>query len=320
MRLVLISGCVAITVLACSKKSGRPIGAPLIKPPVENNLPLGLKGGLGLHLQATDTNAGIVAAIKEYLYPTDGFVGPMERLGKVDERMAELDSRSKESERACLSETATDYNYGTTMPGSATFTMKFQCQEELSSPDTTSQQMGFGLADDLLYLEEHSKSTDGGGILVFAQGSTKENSSEIWDIRYSAANTATNSSDTANVALLHIKGGDTSGAEFTVSGSVSGTGSFWCGVHVKSNSSYIYVEGKFPQGTNGCDTVESKTLCFEASGLAETDLTNCTGASLNTFALTSLSSAVAEAYLANAKTLVDTTISGYTDFNKDKSN
>ena len=164
-------------------EEGESIGAPAIKPPIERSMPAGFKSTSLKLADETDP----IGEMKSYLYPTNGFVGPLERLALIDGRMAELNSRSEDSKRKCLGEDTVAYDVGGTLPGSMTFAQKYNCQEELGAPEgqgIKNQKMAFGIADDLLYLNEHRYDDDGSAIVVLVQAATAGTSTEIWDVRY----------------------------------------------------------------------------------------------------------------------------------------
>ncbi len=312
--------CVSLVSLSCSdKNSGKSIGAPAIKPPVDNNMPAGLKG---TSLRLADSGQSSVAVqIRDYLYPTNGFVGPIDRLKMVDDRMAELEIRAKDSEKPCLNDEAKLFDIGGLLPNGDAFDQKFQCREDLSSPDaSTSLAMGFGIADNKLYLEENTKMTDGSGIVVLVQASQDGSKSDVWDIRYSSETGQNNDNGDATATFMHIVGSNADGVEFATAGSSSKTGSFWCGVHVKSDKAYVYVEGIVPNGQqaagSSCASTEKATLCFTAEDMAGTDIDKCTDAKLDQFALASLDSDAAESALADAKKIVLKTIEGPASFSK----
>jgi hypothetical protein len=62
-----------------------------------------------------------------------------------------------------------------------------------------------------------------------------------------------------------------------------------------------------------CSDVDVE-ICLTAGDLSETDLTDCTGAKLDTFTLSTLTKAQAEAAGDNANTIIMTPIEGYTAF------
>lgn len=303
MKSAIFVAALALGVTGCDKDdketaNGASIGAPAVKPPVERNMP----SGLGLQLvQGSESTAAsrMIAAIQGYLKPTQNdAVGALDRLGKIDERMAELDKRATTSPpRICLKETAKAHTHAAALPGSNTFAMKFQCMENLDGGTGLAgeAQMAFGLADSQMYLMERTGSASNAVLAATSLDGTK---TEFWQL-----------GSGTNESYIHLVAQDNVGMEFTSIG--SGNSALECGVHMKSNKTYTYIKGFDSAG--GCNSTEVE-LCLSATDLAETDMANCTTAKLSTFTLTTLTAAQLTAASGNAKTIIETPITGYTSF------
>lgn len=297
--------CGLMTMPACSKdddddKKGSSIGAPAVEPPVSRNLPSGLSGA-ALRLQDAQSPKTIALnALKDLISPSGDFVGVVQRLKKIDERMAELNTRAEESPKACLAAdiTAKAYDIGGSLPGGQAAGMMFQCQEDVGGVATG--QLAFGLTEDSFYLMERS-----GSLAVLTKAPKDGTGVTVWQV-------ATGSSGTD---FMQIKAADGAGFEATVAGTdISGqSGAAPCGLHIKSSGTLIYLKASV--ASNGCTTAE--TFCVNGSTLADVDAAECTTAGLTTFALTSLTPELAEAAATDAAAIVAKKITGHIDFTAD---
>lgn len=314
-RVVLVS--VVASTVACAKRNeekGDSIGAPEVQPPVAENLPTGFgASATGLNLQ-DDATATMMAALKGFVYPTNGFVGPIDRLGKVDDRMAELDKRAEENQRACLGEDAKAFQLASTMGDGTTFDMKFSCQESVTVPegDAKESQVGFGFDSDHFYLMERTISMSGGGILVFVKEPKTGESNEVWDVRFKKATEAGINLDV--VTWLHIKG-YAGGAEIVTASSNAIDGAMSCGVQMKANSQYVYVYGTVHAG-GACGDREA--YCADSTTLATVELAKCTEAGLDDFSMTAMTADSVAATTTNGEALTNAAIAGFTDFNDEE--
>ncbi len=269
--------------LACGKKDenkSNPFNAPAIKPPVENQSPSGFKV-TALALSA-DSN---LAEIKAKFYG-DGPTDFIDRLTKVDGRIAEYESRASSGDSGkCVSEEPKLWDVKD-IPGVGAFPMYFSCYEVMTSTDAnTSLTVYFGKKDGYWYVAELSKNTasnepptiavlakvnDAGTETTVVQASIETNfTTSIFHIY---ANDTTKVFEMANASNRTSSNGTGSGANYT------GVG---CGVRLKANSDFIYGTGKFT--SENCSTASASTVCAKASDLTSTSSTDCTGASLDTF-------------------------------------
>lgn len=286
------------------KKSGKSIGAPEIQPPVTRNMPSGFKDASLLLDSSSD-----LQAIKDYLYPSSGFVGPMERLEKIDERMAELNARAEESEKVCLNSAAETFAIGGTLPGSTAFPLYFQCQETLTGTSGTSgvnkQMLAFGIKTSNLYLMEHAYQSDGGAIVVMAKAAMSGKSTEVMELRYSETD--------HRATYLHLLGSDAKGFELSMATGPNPGGSIAldCGVKVKSDGSFI----KASVSSFSNDSCQTATeYCVKAGDLTVQDAGDCDG--LGAYSLTEITPANIGATFEDAKAIAAKDISGFIDFTK----
>lgn len=295
------------------KKSGKALGVPLVEPPVKNNLPTGFTGGAAL---APGDATSVFAALKDYIYPTNGFVGPVDRLRKIDERMAELNKRAEGSERTCTGEAAKTFTPAGAMGDGSTFALQLQCQENVSAPAGESikeAQVAFGIDADTFNLVERTASNTGGVIMVLVKEPMAGTSAETWELRYRSA-TDPNAGGKDGITWLHIKSSEGS-VELATAGNASTEGATSCGVQMRSNKDLIYVAGSL--AANGpCS--DPGTYCADAKTLTAVDVAQCQAAGITTFSLTAITPAMATASLESAKALAAKTIEGYGDFNSAK--
>lgn len=294
------------------KKDGKSIGAPAVEPPVSRHIPKGLSGSVSLNLDEATSKEKALAAVKQLL--SSGETGPstfVYRLKMIDNRVTELNRRSEENdgEKACLASgvTAGAYDVGGKLPGNEDAGMKFQCQEEITgSPSGISEaQLAFGLTTDTFYLMERTISSGGNGIMVLASASMIGTATEAWEI----------ATDGDNAVFKHIKAKDGFGLEATIAGSKTSSHDGACGLHVKSNGTYVYLKGSVSLGGDKCS--EEIISCYDAKAGDEISETICVDASLSTFELTSLTPSLAKAAVADAKSIMAKKITGHIDFTAD---
>lgn len=294
---------------ACSEKDsddktpGKPLEAPAVEPPLARNLPEGLSlVSFKLEDEPGKSNKEIALdALKILIAPDGDFVGVKQRLQKIDERMAELDKRAQESQKACLADgvSATDFDLGAALPGDQTFTLKVQCQEDIDD----SQQLAFGLTADTFYLTERNFAN---GISVLTSAPKDGTSVSVWQIAASADSTT----------VIQISAKDGEGFEVTVAGTdTSGqSGAAPCGLHVRAKGELIYMKASLAVA-NGCSTPED--FCVSASTFEDATASQCTDAGLDTLTLTRLTPALVEAERTELRAAVTSKITGFIDFTKD---
>jgi hypothetical protein len=290
MKLALISavtGAGLLAAVACGKKDEKsnPFNAPAVKPPVESQSPSGFKS-LSFAL-ASDPS---LAAIKSRFY-SDGPTDFLDRLGKVDERMAEFESRASGSDSGkCVAEEAKLWDIKD-IPGVGAFPMYFSCYDIPSQSQGTTMSIYFGKKDGYWYLAELSKnesSNEPPTIGVLAK--VNEAGTETTVVQVSIENNFTTS-------LFHIYANETTkvfemaNASNRTNSNGSGSGANYtgvgCGVRLKSNASLVYGTGKFT--SESCSTASSATVCGDTATLSSGNVSDCTGAGLNNFSVMNLS-------------------------------
>lgn len=250
----------------CNKGTG--IGAVEVEPPVTAATPAGLKARAA-HPRA-DSNIDLI----RQRFFADGPTYIKSILESIDNRMAELDTRAKETTRPCLSETPTSFTV--TSPFDLGITHYLSCLDNISS----TQWLAFGQKDSTWYLREGQYT----GSINLAKIDSSSNV-EAW---IAVANRSNPNS--GSQMLMHLKSTSASGKlELAVTGTNIGVG---CGVQMQSNSSYIYAAGKMDDSSGGsganCASVSTTTVCADATTLNAVAGSNCTSAGLDTFSLTAI--------------------------------
>jgi len=277
---------VAATVNACGsdKKKGKSLGIPAIKPPVDSVTPEGLKPALGLNNSCGNESGSPIERMKSRLFCP----GPGDfryRLGMVDGRMQELNTRSEESEKACT--TAAPQEWQPPLPEGETFNMYFSCRENMGN----GLSVLFGQHDGYHYVAELQNpggdnlgSTSAPDIAVLARIDAAGNQVEVWQI------IAT--SDGSN--WMKVKADKASKAmEAVFMGSSMGYG-VGCGVNLRANQTLLFANGivndfGFPGQCSGFSDPPANQVdlrldsCLNAETLADQGATACQSAGLSTF-------------------------------------
>ncbi len=308
--------------VGCNKdeEKGDSLGLPAVKPPVEAATPNGIKSGVALLLQG-DSPLKTLASRIFSPGPTD----VLDRLGKVDESLASMDSRAQESEKACISDTPVDWAAPSSLPTGTAFPLAFQCQESIEANGVAKIQMAFGIKDDYANLVQIqtrlTESASAPAVATLVKAKMDGSSTEAWITMQKFDLSPTASND--DYFWLAIKGDSNSKSfEMAVGGTGKGIG-VDCGVQVKSDGSYVFAKGIFSSyGTIGGETCsgsvgESVELCVDASTLVEVDSAKCEA--LSTFSLPAITHlGMASTGKAASDAFIGATISGYTEFSEDK--
>jgi hypothetical protein len=312
---ILSAGIVALFGVAagCSKKKvapkGDPIGMGLLLTPIKASAPTGLaSASAASSLTESDdfVAAGSeIAEIKSRFFsagPTDF----MYRLKKVDERLAEIDTRHKSGARKCVTEAPKEWaitglpDSSNTLTGTASFW--FSCKEEITQSGGGTLTVLFGRKDGFSYLAQIQKSGDEVNPTMFVLGKVDDAStkSEVWQVNL----TKPSVTDTAkqHSSWMYILGDKTnSNFEMAVGGSgrlnddqsaeepFSGVG---CGVRLKANATLVYGTGVFHDaGTAGGNDATAQecgdaevTVCAGASDLSTKTAADCSA--ITTFSTT----------------------------------
>jgi len=308
-------------VAGCSKKvspKGDPIGMGQLLVPVKASAPAGLAAG---SQAAGLTETYELAAGKELEEVKTRFFSPgptdfMYRLKKVDERLAELDTRHKSGARKCVTEAPKEWalselpDSSNTLTGSASFW--FSCKEDMAQTGGGTLTVLFGRKDGFSYLAEVQKAGDDTIPTMVTLGKVDDTSTkaEVWQItlpKPSITDTAKQHS-----SWMYILG-DKTNANFEMA--VGGTGRLndaqsyeepfsgvGCGVRLKANASLVYGTGRFHDaGTNGGNDATAQecgdaevTVCASATDLTAKSSSDCS-------AITTFSSSVPKLTYAQLK-------------------
>lgn len=323
--------------------AGAPLGIPPLKPPVDEATPSGLKGHGGRRLgadwaqlrkeEATDGrmlgalclgqgNDGPdckteIQMIKARMFPSPSG-GPQDfryRLGKVDDRMQELNTRSIGGARKCVNESTKAWS-PPTLPGYQDFTMHFSCAEKMNqekgASNTADLRVYFGIKDSFAYIAEiQDPGAKGNGLIgaVLAKIKTDSSQVHVWTIGLT--------NDRKKVSLFEIQAkrdvlptNDTVVRELEVAfaSTEEGTSSFGCGVHLQSKSGSIRVNGTFADRDCAKESKPTSqggsmsSACFNGASLSSSS-EGCS--SLNTPSFI-MSHADCASYVQSAATLVST--------------
>lgn len=301
---------------------------PFLKPPVYSASPTGLKSRRRLlrneshdvdRLLSQFTTSSAMTTLKSRLFTS----GPGDfnyRLGLVDNRLQEFKTRALESNRVCLSTSASLFS--PTLPNLESFPMYFSCKEKMSD----SLNVYFGQKDGKYYVAELTTGSPSIGVLasVDSAGTVVD----VWQIM------ADSTSTPKTASVFHINADKTSGT-IQVIGAASyvGTG-VGCGIKMSSTSSAMWFYGNpsdngspspCPTDTTTGDYLASvvsgdwQSFCVDPSTLTDISSSLCTTLSTS-FPQSDFSYAqlVSDGYGATAYTLISspTLPSGLVDFNE----
>lgn len=293
---------------ACSEdKEGQSLGAPQVEPPVTRNMPDGFSSAS----LALISSGSMLSAVKGYLYPSGDGPSPINRLAKIDQEMASLENRAKESKRKCQDASPVAWELPAALPTSESMTINLQCQEVRSSELT----MAFGTQGDTFSLVQQQGSTEDEAIVILNNTAIDGSSTEVWEFNYQANPSYGPGTGLSGplFSATHIKGNDASGIEVTHAGNKAGY-DLACGIHLKSNEVNLYVKGALNVG-GVCNEIAE--YCYNAVTLEEVALSACEDASLNVFELTTLTPATLANQLESSLPILNEKVTGYTDFNTD---
>eukprot|EP00499_Haloplacidia_sp_CaronLabIsolate_P014347 CAMPEP_0196781182 /NCGR_PEP_ID=MMETSP1104-20130614/9185_1 /TAXON_ID=33652 /ORGANISM="Cafeteria sp., Strain Caron Lab Isolate" /LENGTH=358 /DNA_ID=CAMNT_0042151403 /DNA_START=16 /DNA_END=1092 /DNA_ORIENTATION=- len=294
---VLVAVAAVVIVMVMKDNGGDDMGVPPLKPPVAESTPQGLvpppasrrrllrevAAGAGRLVQRRRLSPPpAMDTIKERLFspgPTD-FTN---RLGMVDDRMAELNKRHKESERKCVNEATVTWK-PPTFPGAASFSLKFSCSETMG-PDS-GLTVYFGKDTSHAYIAElqdppPSASTSENPpptMAVLASITLDGDMVETWQIVSDAPNVS---------SWMHIVANRTADMlEVSVAGQGQGLG-LGCGVRLRSVGDLVYSTGEYadqnmPPGHVCQQTGPVENVCVSGIDLSNQTLSHCS--SVNQFA------------------------------------
>jgi len=305
---------------------GDGLSAPAVTPPIEAALPASLKSASALasaRTQARSLNATAIqiTACTTTGEPSDttGFTdaeklasniycrlfakGPIQVLTlteSVDDRLAELETRTEEERPACMDADLVNKSSDFVFPGqrSEAFTQKFQCRDELNS----SHVLSFGNdGNDWWVLDSQQNS---------GADATSQGQSQAWKITTDSDGNVlteegyvtisplvTSGSIVGSAVLMHAYV-DTTAATIELAGAGDSIG--FCAFHLKTSSTHIFVAGQLitPGGACGSTT----TACLSASTYEPLSDSECTTLSTG-LALTTLNRDAFSAASLSASTL-----------------
>lgn len=288
-----------ITLAACSKDraSGKGFGIPEVEPPVEAATPSALADAAraALYNRVHSIPYRDITPMVSPEFDMSNFqdrlfgVGPtviFEILASIDDRIAEINTRSADSSSDCLTQDPVAYTVTPFGLNEESFDMNLQCYDDLSDAGDATNYLMFGKKDDSFSLLEAvgaaykaiqvtpvTGETDKFEVLAY-MGVGYTNTPTWYDMSYAAlslkANSATNSVEIA----------------------FAGVGVGFCGVHLKSDGSKIYVSASQEGAGVSCDN-DVVTACLDASDLSDT--TGCDDIDDDNFELTSIGRMVTDA-------------------------
>ena len=270
---------------SCGKNtSNSGAGIPLVEPPVTKATPAGLVSSAALLQFLSEDKIGILSLDISEVKSRFFSAGPTEiknLLKSIDSRVDEINTRSKESTHDCLSTTPVEQTY--TVFGQSQ-TVYFQCYDIFGDG---SGGMLFGKKGDSWYL--YTNVGQGRGLAVVApiSGSSGDYTVESW-ISVGQENTPSCSSTWYGCSYggINLKANSaTKAIEMTV----AGTGFGYCGAHLKSEGTNLYVKGSSGgmniDGTSwNCSTTD--TVCTLSSSTAISG--SCTAIGDSSFELQTL--------------------------------
>lgn len=277
---ILFSGC-------GDETEGTSLGVPAVRPVVQNSVSSALLTGSSFSLTGNilnlvdinfsprslsdetivtscDTNAADGDECSNYLDPSEEALlmrclvkrrlfcaGPTEvltLLDTVDGRMTEIDNRSKESTRSCLTATPVDKTSLLAFPNSETLEQHYQCLDSLSG----SGGLAFGKKDSIWYVREYLSSQANRNGQVFKISSA----SEVEGYIGLGSGDATFSQSTV---LMHLKANrDSKIFEMTM----GGVGVGFCSLHLRSSADFIFIKA-YPDGAGGSCMAGASNAYYE---------------------------------------------------------
>lgn len=271
-----------LSVTGCSKdEGGTSAGIPLTEPPVTKATPSGLKStSLMLRRRGEFSNFALdINEVKSRFF-SSGPTQISELLKNIDTRIQEINTRSSESTHECLS--ATPVEQSITVMGN-TEKAYFQCYDVFG--DNTGGML-FGKNSDTWYLYQNVGAQRSLAKVTPVSGASGEYTVEAW-FSVGQSNTSGCSSTWygCSYGVIHLKANSsTSAIEMTV----AGTGFGYCGAHLKSEGTNLFIQGSSGGSSDGttwsCQAAD--TSCTLASSLTTSG--SCGDIGVSSFELTSL--------------------------------
>jgi hypothetical protein len=274
----LLLSVLGLIVIRCG--SGTNAGIPEVEPPVTAATPSGFTSTRRLGSVVGFRTADIDEVQSRFFSAGPTKISSL--LDGIDSRISEINTRSGESTRACLSATAVQQDY--TILGSSVSAF-FQCYDVFS--DSTGGML-FGKKDDTWYLYQNSGQVRSLAIVTPVTGQSGKYDVEAWmGVGQANATSSTCSSNWygCSYGVIHLKANS---AESTMEMTVAGTGFGYCGAHLKSDGTNLYVVGSAGQTSNGTSwtCASSDNVCTLANDTSSAG--TCTTIDSNDFTLTTL--------------------------------
>jgi hypothetical protein len=265
------------TLVACGKDRGAGAGIPLVEPPVAEATPSGLTAAS--LLSSYSLFALDLTEVKSRFFSTS----PTEvsnLLAGIDSRLTEINTRSAETARACLS--ATPVEDTLTIFGESV-TAKFQCYDVFG--DNTGGMM-FGKDGSTWYLYQNSGAMRSLVKVTPVEGSTDDYLVDAWmSVGQNNASSSSCNGGTwygCSYGVIRLRA---ESAAKTFEMTVAGSGFGYTGAHLKSDGTKLYVKGAASGGTSNGSTwsyTAADTTCVKASDLsAESDCSAISGSNLS---------------------------------------
>jgi len=241
MKLSLISVALmsVVTILiSCSDSNSGGAGMPLIEPPVTAATPNGLKARSdgARTLPIADVKSRFFAAGPTYI---------TNLLQSIDTRISEINTRSSETARTCLSATPVAYNL--TINGE-TLTGYFQCYDLFEAGVSG---MLFGQKDGVWYLYQNVGQGRSYAVVSPVEGQTGKYQIKAWMSVGQLNATGTGCSSNwygCSYGSIRLEANSYTN---TFEMSVAGTGFGFCGAHLKSDGTNLYVVGSAGATSDG---------------------------------------------------------------------
>lgn len=271
-----------LTLSACGKSTkGKSFDAPLIKPPVDDATPDGLKstsisssldelnltGSIPMDVLQLSAQARIKKALTQSLAAINGgsctgIVGCS--LQAIDTRIDEVNQRTTEAEKQCQSSAPAIFDFH---PFNESLKISVQCNDIFADNGINGTDSGiiFGKDEGVFAV---GLSLQQGSQGKFGYAATYDQNSQL--VNYLEASYFEDSTHLNRIILLKVKANKTTkNFEFAYAAVNDSTG-LGCGTRVISNGSTLYISGRFPNATNStCDTAVSSSICLDAKTLKD---------------------------------------------------
>ena len=283
-----------------------PLSSEEVEPPVAGSTGDGLQSGIDFRDASTD-----IDLVAQRFFAGEGPTNIFTRLEDVDLRVGGLVERSKDQQRACVLDAPTVLPLGGSLPEGDSFDLSLQCEEAYDEGIYVYGGMDAEATFHLAQLQPEEARKYG----LFAQVPAGGEQAEIWLVDWTEDSGVEGFSDGW---MMHIKADSAApNLEMTIGGT-SATTSVSCGIHLRTNTEYVYAIGVFSDvfNANGdvtdCAAEEGVSYCVDGDTLAEVDMSLCEDAGLTELELNSLNSDNVD--LDELAAIGETTYAGLTSF------